>query len=83
MRPVAARWGGYGMAASGVRRAKAALCSGCKPHRQPLQPEAIKAVVEVGGPLSPPKTCFTIDQETPVLRGAARRNVLQFEVLSH
>jgi hypothetical protein len=36
-----------------------------------------------GGPLSPPKTCFTIDQETPVLRGAARRNVLQFELLSH
>ena len=31
----------------GVRRAKAALSSGCKPHPATLQPEAIGAVMEV------------------------------------
>jgi hypothetical protein len=35
------------MSALGVRRAKAALSAGCKPTRQPLQPEAIGAVMEV------------------------------------
>ena len=30
----------HGIAAYGVRREKAALSSGCKPTRQPLQPEA-------------------------------------------
>jgi hypothetical protein len=34
-----------GMSALGVRRDKAALSSGCKPTRQPLQPEAIGAVM--------------------------------------
>jgi hypothetical protein len=32
---------------SGVRRDKAALSSGARPTRQPLQPEAIGAVMEV------------------------------------
>jgi len=31
----------------GVRRAKAGGSSGCKSHRQPLQPEPIGAVIEV------------------------------------
>ena len=35
------------MSASLVRREKAALSSGCKTTRQPLQPEAIGAVMEV------------------------------------
>ena len=34
------------MSASGVRRDKAALSSGANPTRQPLQPEAIGAVME-------------------------------------
>src|SRR5260370_8056428 len=35
------------MSAPGVRRAKAALSSGCKPHPASLHPEAIGAVMEV------------------------------------
>jgi class 3 adenylate cyclase len=35
------------MSASGVRRDKAALSSGCKPHPVTLQPEATGAVMEV------------------------------------
>src|SRR5882724_10472588 len=41
------------MSVSGVRREKAALSSGCKPTRQPLQPEAIGAVMEVTKWLKP------------------------------
>ena len=37
----------------GVRREKAALSSGCKAHRQPLQPEAIGAVMEATKWLKP------------------------------
>ena len=41
------------MTAVGVRRAKAALSSGCKPHPATLQPEAIGAVMEVTKWLKP------------------------------
>jgi hypothetical protein len=41
------------MSGSGVRRAKAALSSGCKPTRQSLQPEATGAVMEVTKWLKP------------------------------
>jgi len=41
------------MSEMGERRAKAALSSGCKPTRQPLQPEAIGAVMEVTKWLKP------------------------------
>jgi hypothetical protein len=37
----------------GVRRAKAALSSGASPTRQPLQPEAIEAAMEVTKWLKP------------------------------
>src|SRR5260370_39155057 len=40
-------------AASGVRRGKAALSSGASPTRQPLQPEAIGAVMEATKWLKP------------------------------
>ena len=43
-----------GMSASGVRREKAALSSGCKPHpANSLQPEATGAVMEVTKWLKP------------------------------
>ena len=41
------------MSVLGVRRAKAALSSGCKPHPATLQPEAIGAVMEVTKWLKP------------------------------
>jgi hypothetical protein len=41
-------WPDCRASATGVRREKAALSSGCNP-RQPLQPEATGAVMEVGG----------------------------------
>ncbi len=41
------------MTAYGVRRAKAALSSGCKSHPATLQPEAIGAVMEVTKWLKP------------------------------
>ena len=42
-----------GMAASRVRREKAALSSGCEPTRRTLQPEATGAVMEVTKWLKP------------------------------
>jgi hypothetical protein len=42
-----------GASVAGVRRAKAALSSGCKPHPATLQPEAIGAVMEVAKWLKP------------------------------
>ena len=41
------------MSASGVRRDKAALSSGCKAHPATLQPEATGAVMEVTKWLKP------------------------------
>src|SRR5438105_11145137 len=41
------------MSVSDVRRGKAALSSGCKSTRQPLQPEATGAVMEVTKWLKP------------------------------
>ena len=41
------------MSEVGVRREKAALSSGCKPARQPLQPEATGAAMEVTKWLKP------------------------------
>jgi hypothetical protein len=48
------------MSAWGVRRAKAALSSGCKSHPAPLQPEATGAVMEVTKWLKPLLACHDI-----------------------
>jgi hypothetical protein len=67
------------MSALGVRRDKAALSSGCDPPRQPLQPEAIGAVMEVTKWLKPSISVSRIGDSasvqdwSPSLNGAIGR----------
>src|SRR5450756_2490988 len=64
------------MSAIGVRREKAALSSGCKPTRQPLQPEAIGAVTEVTKWLKPSISVSRIGDSASV-QAATRVNAEQ------
>jgi hypothetical protein len=68
--------GGYGMAAAGVRRAKAALSSGCKPHPA-TAPEAIGAVMEVTKWLKPSISVSRIGDSASV---AAKRFILDDKI---
>jgi hypothetical protein len=63
------------MSAPGVRREKAVPSSGCKPTRQPLEPEAIEAVMEVTKWLKPSISVLRIGDSTSVQ--AAGRNAIK------
>jgi hypothetical protein len=64
------------MSAPGVRGEKAMPSSGCKPSRQPLEPEAIEAVMEVTKWLKPSTSVLRIGDSTSV-QAAMRLNAEQ------
>src|ERR1700692_4446262 len=64
------------MSALGVRRAKAALSSGCKSHPAPLQPEAIGAVMEVTKWLKPSISVSRIGDSASVQAATRERRAI-------